>query len=103
MNVRIVELVLAQGSADELLGSIGSELAPLLRASDGFLAYYAFATADGTVVTVRVFEDETSMEAARETARAVTDQLAATYGLSEGATFLGDVAVGAAFGPRSVP
>ena len=103
MNIRIVQLQLAQGSADELLASIASDLAPVLRSCDGFLGYYALAAGDGTVVTVRVFEDEASMDASRETSRTVTEQLAQAYGLSEGFTSWGDVAVGAAFGPRSAP
>jgi hypothetical protein len=81
--VRINDLTVAQGSTEDLLSRIADELVPILRDSDGFIAYYAMpaleddgvTVASDSVTTVRIFEDEASIDMATQDASGVTQQL----------------------------
>jgi hypothetical protein len=55
------------------------------------------------VLTVRVFSDETTMEAASQASSSVIEQLTQTYDISTTATYAGDLAVAAGYGWFKIP
>jgi hypothetical protein len=103
MNIRVIELELAQGTADALIGEIDGSLLPILAVAEGFVAYYVLKVADDHVLTVRVFSDETTMEAANQASSTVVAQLTQTYGITSPTSYSGDLGVAAGFGWFKIP
>ena len=103
MNIRVIELQVSQGTASALINDIDTSLLPILASSEGFIAYYVLEVAADTVLTVRVFSDETTMEAASQASSTVIEQLTQTYGISTTATYAGDLAVAAGYGWFKIP
>jgi hypothetical protein len=75
MFVSIIDLQIGQGDADTLLSRIENDLIPIYEDAEGFIGYYAVKQSENSVATIRFFEDESSIEAAAEAARAATDQI----------------------------
>lgn len=103
MYLRISDLAIGQGDADGLLGRIESDLVPVYRAADGFIAYYAIKQDTTNATTIRVFEDEASLDAAVQTATAATDQIATDFQITNSPHGDAEVGVGFAFAPVHAP
>ncbi len=103
MNIRVVQLQLGQGTADDLIGDIDTNVLPILAGAEGFVAYYVLKVADDGVLTVRVFSDETTMENAHQASATELEQLVQTYGITPLTEFHGDLAVAAGYGWFKIP
>jgi hypothetical protein len=103
MNIRAIQLQLGQGLADDLVNDIDNDVLPILAGAEGFVAYYVLKVADDSVLTVRVFSDETTMENAHQASVTVLTQLVQTYGITTPTEFHGDLAVAAGYGWFKIP
>jgi hypothetical protein len=99
----VIELQLGQGTADALIGEIDSSVLPILAVAEGFVAYYVLKVGDDRVLTVRVFSDETTMEAANQASSAVIAQLTQTYGITSPMSYTGDLSVAAGYSWFKIP
>ena len=81
MFVSVIDLQINNSDADTLLSRIESDLVPIYSDAEGFLAYYGLKQSENSVSTIRIFEDEKSIQAAVEAAQAATDQIINDLGL----------------------
>jgi hypothetical protein len=103
MHLRISDLTIGQGTADGALGRIQSDLIPIYKAADGFVAYYAFKQAADSATTVRVFEDQATLDAATQAASAATDQIVNDFQITNTPHGGADADVAFAFAPVHTP
>jgi hypothetical protein len=75
MFVSVIDLQIGQGDADTLLSRIESDLVPIYQDAEGFVAYFGVKQSDTSVETIRIFEDEESIQAAVEATKEKTDQI----------------------------
>ncbi len=102
MFQRTIGMAIGNGLAADLLTRINADLAPPIAAAPGFLGYYVVKVDDATVITTRIFEDSASMDAETAATSAVSDAIAADFGVTITAIVNGEIGVGVNFGPRSV-
>jgi hypothetical protein len=81
MFVSVIDLQINNSDADTLLSRIESDLVPIYSDAEGFLAYYGVKHSENSVSTIRIFEDEKSLQAAVEAATEATDQIINDLGL----------------------
>ena len=53
---------------DELMQRVETGFVPIIRAAPGFVAYYAMAVGDGTVLSINIFESQDDAEASNRLA-----------------------------------
>src|SRR5690349_17467731 len=99
MFVRIADVTLGQGDADSFFARLQTDVIPIYRAADGFIAYYGVAQVSNAATVVRVFEDEASLDAAVQSADPATSQIEADFLITSSPHVEGDAGVASAFGP----
>ena len=91
MYARVIQLTTNTGSGQDVVDRIQSDLLPIYRGADGFIAYYIVGAGADTFVTIRVFNDEQTLEAANQTASAESDQILADFDITPSDSGQGDV------------
>ena len=62
MHVAIRRYRTDPASVDEVMRQVNEGFIPIIKASNGFLAYYALRAGAGEIATVSVFEDQAGAE-----------------------------------------
>lgn len=91
MYARAIQLVIGVGTGQEVADRIESDLLPVYRAAQGFFAYYVIEAAANTFVTVRVFDDEATLEAATQAASDASEQIRVDFDVSFSEAGEGDI------------
>lgn len=103
MYVRISDLTIGQGDTDGFFARVATDVLPTYRTADGFIAYYGIKQDASNATTVRVFEDEASLDAAIQAASAATDQITQDFSVTNTPHGGDDAAVALAYAPRQTP
>lgn len=103
MFVNISDLTM-QGDADTFLDRVVNEVVPINSTAQGFIGYYGIKTGDHAVTMIRIFEDESSLDAATENAAPVSGQIGIDLGVSAPTVHTSaDVSIASAFGAIYAP
>ncbi len=98
MYQRTFKLTLAQGEPGDLLLRLDQEVAPLVSAAPGFIAYYITQTNDVTVFSTRVFRDKNTMFA-EITPKPIHTRITADFGITVETIINGYIGVTRCFAP----
>ncbi len=94
MYARIRQLTSGTASAQDITDRLVTDLLPIYEAAEGFIAYTIVGTYTNGVLTVRVFDDLATLDAANDAAADVTQQLGVDLGIDADSDNLeGDVLV----------
>jgi len=88
-------------STEEVIQRIRSDLIPRLSTQPGFFAYYVVALSENRVATIRIFEDQDSLESAHEATVGALDAIVKEFNITDGIVeesgYDGDVSAGVAY------
>lgn len=77
MYARIRRLTSGIASGVEIAERLQTDLLPVYEAAEGFVSYTVIGTFANGVHTLRVFQDQASMEAVQEASQAASEQMTA--------------------------
>lgn len=83
MHQRTIKITVTNGLMPDLLLRLDLEVAPIVRAAPGFLAYYAVGADETTLITTRVFKDRASLQAETQAALTITEPIADDFGFTD--------------------
>jgi hypothetical protein len=97
MFLRTANLEVDVGPASAVIDRIRDDLVVPLSANPGFFAYYVLELPNSVVSTIRIFEDQASMDAATQATASILDSIIQDFSITNVTFSDGEIATGVAY------